>query len=156
MLWPTVSLGVKPHLGSNTRFLLVSDSCGFADVMRPLWQEDSSVIYNCCWSSPAKSFLGPCLMGLTTIFNCLRFQTPSTLRAKSPYLCHPGTRGHSCSPRRRLLRLPGVWWRYLHLPPHRHGLIEPGSFYDWQFTANQFILAPSLSRLSTRVFLFCN
>jgi hypothetical protein len=27
-----VCLGVKPHLGSKTRFLLLSDSCGFVDV----------------------------------------------------------------------------------------------------------------------------
>jgi hypothetical protein len=36
MLWPTVSwpvcLGVKPHLGPKTRFLLRSDSCDFIDV----------------------------------------------------------------------------------------------------------------------------
>jgi hypothetical protein len=30
-----VSLGVKPHLGPKTRFLLLSDSCGFVDVGRP-------------------------------------------------------------------------------------------------------------------------
>jgi hypothetical protein len=31
-----VSLGVKPHLGSKTMFLLLSDSCGFVEVGRPL------------------------------------------------------------------------------------------------------------------------
>jgi hypothetical protein len=30
------------------------------------------------------------------------------------------------------------------------------SLYDWRFTANQFILAPSLLRLTTRVLLFSN
>jgi hypothetical protein len=61
MLRPTVSrpvcLGVKPHLGPKTRFLLLSDSCGFAHVGRPLWREDGSVVCNCCWSSPAQSYL---------------------------------------------------------------------------------------------------
>jgi hypothetical protein len=39
-----VSLSVKPHLGPKTRFLLLWDSCCFADVGRPLWREDGSVI----------------------------------------------------------------------------------------------------------------
>jgi hypothetical protein len=43
-LWPTfsrpVNLGVKPHLGPKTRFLLLSDCCGFVNVGRPLWWED--------------------------------------------------------------------------------------------------------------------
>jgi hypothetical protein len=49
MLRPTVSrtvcLGVKSLLGPQTRFLLLSDSCGFVDVRCPLWREDGSVIY---------------------------------------------------------------------------------------------------------------
>jgi hypothetical protein len=103
MLWPTVSqpvcLRVKPHLGTKTRFLLLSDSCGFVDVGRPLWLEDGSVIYNCCWPSSAQSFLGPSLMGLTTIFCCLRFETPPTWRARSPFLYPPGTGWPSYTPR---------------------------------------------------------
>jgi hypothetical protein len=34
-----------------------------------------SVFYICCWSLPAQSFSGPSLLGLATIFYCLRFQT---------------------------------------------------------------------------------
>jgi hypothetical protein len=42
------------HLGLTTRFLLLSDSCGFVDVGRPLWRENRSVFYyvQCtiyCW-----------------------------------------------------------------------------------------------------------
>jgi hypothetical protein len=44
---------------------------------------------NCCWSSPAQSFLGPSATELVTIFFCLRFETPSTWRARSPYLYSP-------------------------------------------------------------------
>jgi hypothetical protein len=47
------------HLGPKTRFLLLSDSCGFVDVWHPLWQEEGSVVYSCCWSSPVQSFLVP-------------------------------------------------------------------------------------------------
>jgi hypothetical protein len=38
-----VSLGVDPHLGSKTRSWLLSDSCVFVDVGRPLRREDGSV-----------------------------------------------------------------------------------------------------------------
>jgi hypothetical protein len=48
MLRPTVSrpvcLGVKPHLRPKTRFLLLSDSCRFLDVGRPLRREDGSAL----------------------------------------------------------------------------------------------------------------
>jgi hypothetical protein len=33
--------------------LLLSDSCGVLDVVRSLWREDGSVVYICCWPSPA-------------------------------------------------------------------------------------------------------
>jgi hypothetical protein len=58
----------------TTRFLLLSDCCGFVDVGRALWREDGSVVYICCWFSPAQSFSGPNPVGLVTIFYCLRFE----------------------------------------------------------------------------------
>jgi hypothetical protein len=79
------------HLGPKTRFLLLSDSCGFVDVGRLLCREDGSVVYNCCWSSPAQSFSVPSSMELMTIFYGLRFETPPTWRARSLYLYPPGT-----------------------------------------------------------------
>jgi hypothetical protein len=78
--WQSVSQSVlvsSPHQGPKTRFLLLSDSCGFVDVRRPLWREDASVVYNCCWSSPAQSFLGPSSAGLITTFSCHRIDTPN-------------------------------------------------------------------------------
>jgi hypothetical protein len=72
VLRPTVSrqsfLVSSRHLAPKTRFLLLSDICGFVDVGRPLWREDWCVIYNCYWSSLAQSFLGPIPAGLVTIF----------------------------------------------------------------------------------------
>jgi hypothetical protein len=56
------------HLGLTTRFLLLSDSCEFVDVGRSLWRENGSAVYNCYWSSPLQSFLGPSPTGLVTIF----------------------------------------------------------------------------------------
>jgi hypothetical protein len=56
------------HLGPKTTFLLLSDICGFVDVGRPLWREDGSVVYNCCWSSPAQSFSSPSPAVRRTLF----------------------------------------------------------------------------------------
>jgi hypothetical protein len=81
------------HLGLTTRFLLLSDSCGFLDVGRTLWWEDGSVVYNCCWPSPAQSFSGPSPMGLMTYFTVSDF------------------------PFHHLIWLAGLRWRYLTLPP---------------------------------------
>jgi hypothetical protein len=44
---------------SSVSFLILSDNCVFVDVGCSLWREDTSVVYNCSWSSPAQSFLGP-------------------------------------------------------------------------------------------------
>jgi hypothetical protein len=65
------------NLGLTTRFLLLSDSCGFVDVGRSLWRENGSALYNCCWSLPAQSFLGPSPAGLVTIFYSLWFTSKS-------------------------------------------------------------------------------
>jgi hypothetical protein len=48
----SVSLGVEPHLGLMTRYLLLFDSYALVSVGRPLWREDVSVFYICCWTSP--------------------------------------------------------------------------------------------------------
>jgi hypothetical protein len=72
------------HLRPKIRFLLLSDSCGFPDVRRPLWREGGSVVYNYYWSSGAQSFSGSSPVGLRTIFYSLRFETPPTWRTRSP------------------------------------------------------------------------
>jgi hypothetical protein len=59
------------HLGLTTRFWLLSGSCRFVDLGRPLWRGDGFVVCNCYWSSPAKSFLCPSPVGLVAIFSCL-------------------------------------------------------------------------------------
>jgi hypothetical protein len=71
----SVNLGVEPHLGLMTRYLLLFDSYGLVFCGAPLWREDGSVFYICCWPLPAQSFLGPSPLVLATIFNCLRFET---------------------------------------------------------------------------------
>jgi hypothetical protein len=73
MISQSVSLGVEPHLGLMTRYLLLFHSYGLVSVGHPLCQEDGSVFYTCYWLLIAQSFLGPSPLGLATIFHCLRF-----------------------------------------------------------------------------------
>jgi hypothetical protein len=98
------------HLGLTTRFFLQSDRSWFVDVVRPLWWEDGSVVYNCCWPSPAQSFSSPSLSpaqsfsglsptGLMTTFYSLTFETLPTWRTSSLYLYPPGTGWPSYNPR---------------------------------------------------------
>jgi hypothetical protein len=82
----------------------------------PLRREDGSVVYNCCWPSPKQSFSGPSPAGLIIIFNCLRFATAPAWRARSPYLCPPGTEWPSCTPRH--------WVPILPLPTTRRVTVE--------------------------------
>jgi hypothetical protein len=56
-----------------------------------LWPEDGSAVYICCRFSPAQSYLGLSPAGLVTIFYSLRFETPPTWMARSPYLYPPWT-----------------------------------------------------------------
>jgi hypothetical protein len=86
-------LGIKTHLGLKPTFLLLSDSCGFVDVGRSLWQEDRSVVYSWCWSSPAQSFSGPSPVGLVTIFYCLRLpvSSPPTTRTATVEVFDPAS-----------------------------------------------------------------
>jgi hypothetical protein len=108
----------SPHLGPKTRFLLLSDTCGFVDVGRPLWPEDGSVVYNCCWTSPAQSFSGPSPAGLVTIFysQIRGFPQPGV---PGPRIYIPQEQGgpvippRTWFPFRLLLRLAGSRWRSL-------------------------------------------
>jgi hypothetical protein len=86
-------------------------------MQHPLWREVGSVLYNCCWSSPKQSFSGQSPAGPMTIFYCLRFETSSTCRVRSPYLDPQEQTGPVTPPRtgfhfRRLLRLAGLRLMY--------------------------------------------
>jgi hypothetical protein len=77
----SVSLGVEPHLGLMTRYLLLLDSYGLFFVGRPLWREGGSGFCICCWPSPAQCFSGPSPFTLATIIVLrLPFSSPPTTR----------------------------------------------------------------------------
>jgi hypothetical protein len=58
-------LGLATNFSFSLKFIW--DSCGFV-LLRPLWREDGSVIYCCCWTSPAQSRSGLSPAELKTIF----------------------------------------------------------------------------------------
>jgi hypothetical protein len=62
-------------LGLTTRSWLLSDSCWFVGLGRPLWREDESAVCSCCWPLLAQSFSGPSPFGPAAIFCCLKFET---------------------------------------------------------------------------------
>jgi hypothetical protein len=101
------------HLEFTTRFLLLSDSCGFVDVGRSLWREYGSVVYNCCWSSPAKSW---------PYFTVSDSRLPQP-GVRSPFIYIPQEEGDPVIPPstgfpfRRLLLLAGLRWMYSNQPP---------------------------------------
>jgi hypothetical protein len=71
-------------------------------MQHPLWQEEKSVVYNCCWSSSAHSFSGP-----WPHFNISDSRFPQTWRTRSPHL----------SPRNKVGRLYPQALGYFSLPP---------------------------------------
>jgi hypothetical protein len=87
------------HLGLTTRFLLLSDSCGFVDVGCSLWRENGSAIYNCAGSCQRSHSWVLSPAGLVTIFYYLGFENPPTWKARSPYLYPTGTGWPSYTPR---------------------------------------------------------
>jgi hypothetical protein len=85
----------------------------------------------------------------------LSFTTASGPRQQVP--CDPRpyfTVSNSRLPFSSLPRLAGLRWRYS--TPSPHGILpvfrDSDLLYDWQFAANQFILAPSPLRLTARFF----
>jgi hypothetical protein len=98
-------------------------------MQHPLWGEDGSVVYNCCWSSSAQSLSGPTPAGLVTIFYCLKFETPQP-SGPDPRIYITQKHGGPVIPPDigfpfyRLLLLVGLLWRHSNPPPHGSVLLS--------------------------------
>jgi hypothetical protein len=94
----SVSLGVEPHLGHMTRYLLLCGSYGLVLVERTLWREDGSVFCVCCWPLPEQSFSGP--RPYFTVSDLrLPFSSPPTTRRVTVEVFDPAST--RVSPRQR-------------------------------------------------------
>jgi hypothetical protein len=60
----SLSWSKAPIWGLRPDLYYLCDSYGLDIVGRPLWREDGSVFYICCWPLPAQSFFGPSPLGL--------------------------------------------------------------------------------------------
>jgi hypothetical protein len=133
ILRPTVSrpvcLGVKPHLGPKTRFLLLSDSCGLVDV------GERTGLLSITVAGPRQNSLSR--VGIPR--DSWPYSTVSdsrilkTWRAKSPYLHPPGTGWHGYTPRH--------WVPFTSPPTTRRATVE--------------IFEPAFPRASREIFLIC-
>jgi hypothetical protein len=122
MLRTTTILVSSPHLGPKTRFVLLSHSCEFLDVGRPLWREDGSVVFNCCWASSEQSFWAISSAGLMSISHCLSSSHPQSTGPCPRSHIPPEEYGPVILPSigfplRHVLRLAGPRWRYSYPPP---------------------------------------
>jgi hypothetical protein len=103
--WNKASIwGLRPDL------YCLCDSCGLVLVGGPLWREDGSVFYICCWPLPSQSFFGPSPLGLASIFYCLTFET-------SLFVASYDSQGHGGGIRPRLSPWLSLWYI-----PHSDGL----------------------------------
>jgi hypothetical protein len=76
---------------TTSNFIFQHNTCDHNPYVTSSLTRGLFVVYNCSWPSSAQSFSGPSPAGLMITFYCLRFETPPTWRARSPYLYLPGT-----------------------------------------------------------------
>jgi hypothetical protein len=115
-------IGAKP-LKAQTRDFFQLNTCGYSPYVTSSLTRGWVCRLQLLLVWPAQSVWGQSPAGLMTVFYSLRFETPPTWRARSPFyilqeqgdpVIPPGTG----FPFRRLLRLAGLGWRYSNPPPY--------------------------------------
>jgi hypothetical protein len=94
------------------------------DVGHPLWREDGSVIYHCCWTSPVQSFSGLSPTGLMSIFFTVSDSRLPQPGGPGPHISIPQEQGGPVIPPgtgfpfHRVSWLTGLcrrYWTHLHM-----------------------------------------
>jgi hypothetical protein len=85
-------LATSPLRPTTRIYIFRLNICGYSSYVTSLWREDGSVVYSCCWSSPAQSFSGLSLAGLMTAFYCLQIRDSPNLKGQVPVFISPRNR----------------------------------------------------------------
>jgi hypothetical protein len=94
----------------TTRIFFQLNTSGRRPYITSFLTEDGSVIYNCCWPSPAQLFSGPSSTELMTTLYSLRFEAPPTRIYIPQEHGDPVIPSGTGFPFRRLLRFAGLRW----------------------------------------------
>jgi hypothetical protein len=92
-------LPTSPLRPTTSSFFFIWTLAVIVLMQLPLWREDGSVVYNCCWSSTSAVILGSESRGTHDHILLSQIREPPTWRAWSPYLYSPRTGWHSYTPR---------------------------------------------------------
>jgi hypothetical protein len=92
-------LVLSPHLGPKTRFLLLSDSCGFVDIGAPSLARGRVCHLQLLLVHASAIIFGSVSRGTHDHILLSRFETPPTWRAESSYLYPPGRGWPSYTPK---------------------------------------------------------
>jgi hypothetical protein len=114
------------HLEPMVIFLLFPDNCRFIDVGRPIWWGDGSVVYNCCWASPAQSFSGQKSCRTHNHISLSQTGTSLDLEGQVPISIYPRSRVAQLYLRHWIFFSPPLTTckatvEVFHIPPHGIG-----------------------------------
>jgi hypothetical protein len=84
--WYKATLWNPRSISISFPWKLFSHSCKLFIVWHSHWREGGSLIYSCCWASPAQCFSGLNRAWFMPIFYWIHFEVPPKCRARSLHL----------------------------------------------------------------------